>query len=322
MITSIQIEGLRGIRRGRLEELAPLTLLTGPNGCGKSTVLDALFLGAAEDVNEAIQVTTARRGSRTGRWLFRDQGQPRASLKAEGRGIEAPRTLIWEEPGEDAGVLRWTTRQAGSWEGAVHFDAHGEPRPKGHKVAGVPITLFDTSRPTDVMDLYRRMFEQRRKRRVIESLGPLLPDLEDLERLPGPGGGDEIYLGLSVVGLPARVAGDGVQAAVQLALVLGFYDARVVLLEEPEVFLHPRSFPPIAALIVGAVREGRQVVLTTHSLELIDGLLEEASGRLGRSPVKAAVFNLALGSDGTLKGGRTAGEDARVARDAARLELR
>ncbi len=59
MITSIEIENLRGIRAGRLNGLAPLTILTGPNGCGKSTVLDALLIATspspAEAVGQAIQ---------------------------------------------------------------------------------------------------------------------------------------------------------------------------------------------------------------------------------------------------------------------------
>jgi energy-coupling factor transporter ATP-binding protein EcfA2 len=47
MITSIEIQGLRGIREGRIEGLAPLTILVGPNGCGKSTVLEALGVACA-----------------------------------------------------------------------------------------------------------------------------------------------------------------------------------------------------------------------------------------------------------------------------------
>jgi hypothetical protein len=34
VITAIDVENLRGIARGRLEGVAPLTILTGPNGCG------------------------------------------------------------------------------------------------------------------------------------------------------------------------------------------------------------------------------------------------------------------------------------------------
>lgn len=47
MITSIEIQGLRGIRGGKIEGLAPVTVLIGPNGCGKTTVLEALGVACA-----------------------------------------------------------------------------------------------------------------------------------------------------------------------------------------------------------------------------------------------------------------------------------
>ena len=39
----VEIEGFRGIRKGRLE-LSPLTILVGLNGSGKTAVLEALYL--------------------------------------------------------------------------------------------------------------------------------------------------------------------------------------------------------------------------------------------------------------------------------------
>ena len=44
VIQSVEIKNLRGIREGKLDGLTALTILVGPNGCGKSTILDALFL--------------------------------------------------------------------------------------------------------------------------------------------------------------------------------------------------------------------------------------------------------------------------------------
>ena len=41
VIKSIEIENLRGIRQGKLEDLTPLVVLKGPNGCGKSREPDA-----------------------------------------------------------------------------------------------------------------------------------------------------------------------------------------------------------------------------------------------------------------------------------------
>ena len=55
MINSLEIQNLRGIREGRLDELTPLVVLVGPNGSGKSTVLDALFIGANNDPQNAAK---------------------------------------------------------------------------------------------------------------------------------------------------------------------------------------------------------------------------------------------------------------------------
>src|SRR5579871_1969380 len=56
MIRSIEIKNLRGIQEGKLDDLTPLTILVGPNGCGKSTILDALLIGAnpIPEVNQAF----------------------------------------------------------------------------------------------------------------------------------------------------------------------------------------------------------------------------------------------------------------------------
>jgi AAA15 family ATPase/GTPase len=45
MIEMVEIENLRGIVSGRLEGLSPLSILLGVNNSGKSTILEALYLG-------------------------------------------------------------------------------------------------------------------------------------------------------------------------------------------------------------------------------------------------------------------------------------
>ena len=44
MIDSIEISRLRGIRHGRIDGLSRVNLFFGKNNCGKSTLLEALFL--------------------------------------------------------------------------------------------------------------------------------------------------------------------------------------------------------------------------------------------------------------------------------------
>ncbi len=46
-INSIQIENLRGIRKGKIKGLDKVNILLGPNGAGKSTILEAIYLISA-----------------------------------------------------------------------------------------------------------------------------------------------------------------------------------------------------------------------------------------------------------------------------------
>ena len=46
MLTGIEIENYRGIRKASITEFGSINLLVGLNGSGKSTLLEAIFLGA------------------------------------------------------------------------------------------------------------------------------------------------------------------------------------------------------------------------------------------------------------------------------------
>jgi len=77
--------------------------------------------------------------------------------------------------------------------------------------------------------------------------------------------------------VPVELAGDGIHAAVRLALELAIPKGGLALLEEPEIHLHPAAIQLSARAILEATRREVQVVLSTHSLELIDALLEETN---------------------------------------------
>jgi predicted ATPase len=80
--------------------------------------------------------------------------------------------------------------------------------------------------------------------------------------------------------VPAYVAGDGFKRFLELASAVVVSERGVVLLEEPEAFQHPRYLTELASLLLQATKEGSQVILSTHSIELIDLLLHapEAEG--------------------------------------------
>ena len=60
MFASIEIENFRGIAKGKLEGLAPLSVLVGVNNSGKSTVLEALHLVGSQ--GHGLKLVLTRRG--------------------------------------------------------------------------------------------------------------------------------------------------------------------------------------------------------------------------------------------------------------------
>jgi len=131
-----------------------------------------------------------------------------------------------------------------------------------------------------------------RIKEVNELLKEIIPNFDQLEILTE---GDKPIVHIVFSGsrgsVPLAFAGDGVLAMVQLAIEIAAQPAGTVLLEEPEVHQHPAAIQRTAKTIVAAARRGIQVIISTHSLELIDGLIAYSDpGELDR----LAVFRLRL----------------------------
>jgi hypothetical protein len=118
--------------------------------------------------------------------------------------------------------------------------------------------------------------------------------------------------------IPAALAGDGVQSFLQLAIELAQVPNGLALVEEPEVYQHPRALRQTALALVAAMRRGVQIVMTTHSLELIDAIIANVNED---EQDKLAFFSLLL-EGGVLKSSRFGGADAAFARTTIERDLR
>src|SRR5436190_557589 len=72
MITSIEINGLRGIKEGELPDFTPLVVFVGPNGSGKSTILDTLLIAGGRKPADAVGFAVRRHSgvNLAARWLL------------------------------------------------------------------------------------------------------------------------------------------------------------------------------------------------------------------------------------------------------------
>jgi energy-coupling factor transporter ATP-binding protein EcfA2 len=319
VIKKVSIEKLRGIASGSLDDLAAVNVIVGPNNSGKSTILDALLLGASRFPEKKVQEVVRRRsladpsawllhrskGERAGDgWVTvtTDGGYERrvmitANYETRDQTALSAR-IVWPEQerlveisreiGElpvkissnntvfPANELKKRQRQLAEEQrqmtGELHQkNQHREPIP------GTPeVRLFDsdlTAKNVPLSDLITRTTVRGLKAEAKQIVLELVPEIQDIS-IGTQSGSAMVYLEYGADGaLPADVAGDGVRLLLRLSYELTSQEGGLVLLEEPETHLHPAAILQAARAIRAAARRGIQIVLTTHSLDLIDSLL-------------------------------------------------
>jgi predicted ATPase len=117
------------------------------------------------------------------------------------------------------------------------------------------------------------------KRRLIELLGELAPGFDDLVIVP-EGGRLQLYLVEGSRSVPAYRLSDGtLRYLCLLAVLLDPDAASLIVIEEPELGLHPDVLPALRDLMLAA-SEKTQLIVTTHSTQLIDAMTDHADAVL------------------------------------------
>jgi len=117
------------------------------------------------------------------------------------------------------------------------------------------------------------------KRRLIELLAELAPGFDDLVVVP-EGGSLQLYLTEGSRSVPAHRLSDGtLRYLCLLAILLDADPAPLVVIEEPELGLHPDILPILRDLMVAA-SEKTQLIVTTHSTQFVDAMTDHAGSVL------------------------------------------
>lgn len=332
MIHSIMIKGLRGIRAGNLTDLTPLVVLVGPNGSGKSTVIEGILIGASPDTADAM-VKVVRRHEAGGsgpRWLLwrAGEGEQTKIRVTTSAGMSRTCRLQLERGRPEQETLitfviidQGDAQHLSGWFRGVknHYDSHQSAgfrpltdSPEVQLVEGYPSGF---QRP--LHELYTKAVLRGRRTEAIGIVSEVFPGVNNVEILTEHG--DPIlHFVFADYSVPATLAGDGIQSLLRLSLELAASGGGVALLEEPEVHQHPGAIRQSARAILAAVRRQIQVVLTTHSLELIDALLAESSDK---DLDQLSLYRLQL-QKGDLKYSRLPGPDVAIARSEIEDDLR
>lgn len=278
MVEGIEIEGFRGITKGSVSGFRQFNVLIGPNNVGKSAVMQA-FPFAFEKGQFADWL-----GTRLG--LFKGAVRrdalfgPQTTIKLKnntGGGVEAsfsrgnghPTTLFVGGGGGNNwgfndldGSTRWS--YPSYWTDTAFAFLPSDP------------DLF--GQPRRFEDLISSVIVSGGRGKLISLLKPLLPDIQDVRILTVRGEptlyieetGDRVW--------PAASMGDGVKRLMGLAAFMSL-NAGYRFIEEPEAHHHAGSARQVARLLWDSLEDDKQVFVSTHSLPLVEELLDNAEGR-------------------------------------------
>lgn len=111
------------------------------------------------------------------------------------------------------------------------------------------------------------------KRRLLQHLSDLSPGFDDLDVVP-EGGQLQMYVSEGELSTSARRLSDGTLRFLSLlAILLDPSPPPVIVIEEPELGLHPDTLPVLRDLLIDASRR-TQLIVTTHSITLVDSFTE------------------------------------------------
>lgn len=325
MIESLSIENLRGIRSGKVGRLAAINVVVGPNNSGKSTLLEALLLLVSPaNLRLALPQLLARGGEPlvAAQQIAGDPSKPvRVSGSVSHPSVGELETTLEVVTSRDTQVVA-AAQAEGFKEPLLELRLRTKrpPRPGTYVLATMLNSTGQLTVPQEIGG-YQPQWPN------LRYLGLLAPrDLEtEISTVGGSGGLPEVIEALksSLPGLtdlriqklgerfvthayfsggppiPAYLLGDGAKRLVEIAALVFAKPDETILLEEPEAFQHPRYLREIAKMIGRFAKRGAQYVLTTHSIELIDLLLDDGDAQ-GEGAPSLAIHRTKL-LDGELR---------------------
>jgi predicted ATPase len=111
------------------------------------------------------------------------------------------------------------------------------------------------------------------RNRLVKEMQSLYPEIEDVRVAPAGAGAMQLFIeeGGGVEISAERLSDGTLRFLFLLAILLQPEPPPMIVIEEPELGLHPDVIPKLAALLIEA-SERTQIVLTTHSRMLVDAL--------------------------------------------------
>lgn len=314
MVQSVSFRNFRGFQHLELPDLAPITLLSGKNNTGKSTVLEGIFLLADHsdsmcfekicnfrslpvipdfdilwkplfhqmNADEPVQIF-ARLEHDTELIYYREDSYSPQLQDFKGMTPDVMnRFMSSAQSGYTLG-FRLTQKEL-SYTETGHFVAAPDgiavnintSIPNDQKVA-MPFTQMINSKIAafySPVELFGKLELKGRKSEILGILKKMDPAISDITAIT-TNGQTQLYGNMGGKLLPIRLAGDGMNRLLIIMLSIMENPNSIFLVDEIENGFHYSMFPMIWECIAHAAQKSNcQVIATTHSYECVAAAVE------------------------------------------------
>lgn len=334
MYKKVIIKNFRGIKHLEIDDLRQINLFVGKNNCGKTSILEALFLltgptnaGLPLKINAFRNLTIVDENS----WrvifnkldadstinILGEIGNERRELKIspDKRSVFAvPQTTI------DKGVLdikssyssqsyaidglvleytRYKNKKSQKIATSIIADGTGikikQPQKYKELLRAVFINPRTIFSPGDMAKRFSDILIRKREDRIIKVLRQIEPSLKNLSL----GAGDIIYCDIGLNRrMPLNVMGDGIVRLLSIILTISDTENGIVLIDEIENGFHYTSQGILWNAIFAAAKEYNvQIFATTHSMECVKAFSSSYYSLYGENEDKIRLFRIEKNGD-------------------------
>lgn len=330
MITGLSIENFRRFKKLKIDGIKRLTLISGENNVGKTTVLEALFLLMDHATQQSFLKLNGYRGANLNNqdilWkpLFTDMNidsDIQISVENNGKLMN----LVYSKDTEylplsivgvpDVVVTQLRTATRSSYSLAFHFNTE-DYLEEGHFTTDGSNILADVKSnlekneirrllPTrivsasvskvhdNIINDFGKLEVEGKKETVVNVLKKLDPSIDDVVTI-SLHGFPQLYIRTGDKLLPIQFAGDGVVKLLNVVIAIMVMQGGLVLFDELETGFHYSMHEKLWKIIDTVTQETNcQVIATTHSFELI----KAAIGGIQKTD-DFAYFRLGKGKEG------------------------
>lgn len=283
MLTTIHIQAFKGFKDTQITPLRKVNLVLGGQNVGKTSLLEAVYLGAGIVNNYQLLASLFRvaEGGDSKRYVHSVLGKASRNIDLMDELGTTLRTALnakshltpnstpnssgfYGVGGIDQDTVLIERQIAGSFVNALDASKH---------LSFVEPLTVSVHLPNQLglVQLFDQTVMSRKKRVLLEMLRGIEPRLEDMHSL-SPDGEQRIYVELKGDGdaLPLPQLGHGFSRLVHLYCSLLVTNAKLALIDEVENGIHYSSLPTLFLGIQDiAVRHDVQTMMTTHSWDCI-----------------------------------------------------